>query len=222
MEANLAHSQQQLALLEAGSRAEEIQEAEARQRAAEAQQRVAESSRQRVEQRRAELAAAQAQVEHAQAALRVARDSRVRVDKSRQDTDSLAGDVRLAAAHLAVAREQWTHAILRSPIDGQVTRRQVQPGDSVQADQRLLLEVTDPSSLHVEMDVSESELSRLRVGMPVWVELLTHPGRRLPGRIESLGAAPRGIAGYVGRVRLPKLLPQARAGMLANVHLRPK
>ena len=105
---------------------------------------------------------------------------------------------------------------------GQVTRRQVQPGDSVTADQRILLEVVDPSALHVEFAVMESELPRLRVGLPVWVEVPSLTNGRLSGRIESLGAAPRGTApGHVGRIRLARLPRQARAGMLANVHLKP-
>jgi multidrug resistance efflux pump len=183
---------------------------------------VAESGRQRVEQQRAELAAAQAQVAHLEAALRVARDSRVRVDRSHQDADSLAGDVRLAAANLALARERLLQAVLRSPIAGQITRRQVQPGDSVTADQRILLEVVDPSSLHVEFSVTEMELPGLRVGMPVWVALPSLSAPRLGGRIESLGAAPRAnTPGYVGRVRLSRLPGRARAGMLANVFLKP-
>jgi multidrug resistance efflux pump len=223
LEAELAQCQQRLALLEEGNRPEEIREAEAQQRAAQAQLRVAESSQQRVEQFRAELSAAQAQVEHLQSALRVARDSRVRVDRSRLDADSLAGDVQLASANLELARERLRQAVLRSPIAGQVTRRQVEPGDSVTADQRILLEVVDPSSSHVEIAVSESELPPLRVGIPVWIELPSLPGKRIPGRLESLGAAPRGSApGYVGRVRPSRLPRDARAGMLANVYLQPR
>jgi multidrug resistance efflux pump len=223
LEAELASSQENLALLQEGSRREEIREAEAQQRVAEAALRVAESGRRQVEQQRAELAAAQAQVVHLEAALRVVRDSRVRVDRSRQDADSLAGDVRLSAANLALSRERLRQAVLRSPIAGQITRRQVQPGDSVTADQRILLEIVDPSTLHVEFSVTEMEIPGLRVGMPVWIVLPSLATPRLAGRIESLGAAPRANApGYVGRVRLPRLPRSARAGMLANVYLKPR
>jgi multidrug resistance efflux pump len=219
LQAEVAHSRQQLALLEAGTRGEEIQEAEAQQHAAEAQLHLAECSRQRVDQRRSELAAAQALVDQSQSALKVARASHVRVSRSRQDADSLAGDVRLATAQLALAREHLSQAVLLSPINGQVIHRHVQPGDSVTADQRILLEVIDPSSLHVEISVSEAELAGLHVGTPVWVALPALSSKQLPGRIESLGEAPRGTApGYVGRVRLAHLPPAARAGMLANVY----
>jgi HlyD family secretion protein len=223
LEADVAQAREQLALVEEGSRPEEISEAEAQQRAAAAQQRAAESSRRQVEQRRSELAAAQAQVHRAQAALRVARDSRVRVGKSRQDAASLASEVQLASTRLALARERLGQTVLRSPIAGQVIRRHVEPGDSVTADTRVLLEVSDPSSLHAEIAVTEAQLPALRVGLQVWVALPSRPGARLPGRVESLGSAPRGTApGYVGRVRLSRLPRSARAGMLTNVYFHPQ
>jgi len=99
----------------------------------------------------------------------------------------------------------------------------VEPGDSVTADQRVLLEVIDPSSLHAEIAIAEARLAGLHVSARVWVALPSHPGPRLPGRIESLGSAPRGAApGYAGRVRLSRLPTSARAGMLANVYLHPR
>jgi biotin carboxyl carrier protein len=146
LQAELAESQQHLALLEAGSRSEEIDEAEAQLRAAEAQLQLAVSGRHRVAQRGSELAAAAAEVERQRASLRAARASHVRVQQSQQQTGAQRAEMRLARANWDLAREQLQQTVLRSPITGQVTRRQAEPGQSVNADQRDLLEITDDST----------------------------------------------------------------------------
>ena len=72
--------------------------------------------------------------------------------------------------------------ILRSPIAGVVTAKNVVegarigPGDSP-------LEITDLSRVWAQADIYETELGRVRVGLPATLTLTAFPGRTFTGRV---------------------------------------
>ena len=77
---------------------------------------------------------------------------------------------------------------MRSPIDGIVDDKFVQPGEYVAPGQRLLL-IHDPKAVWISANVKETKLTDLRPGQPVTISVDAYPDQRITGRIERIGNA---------------------------------
>jgi membrane fusion protein (multidrug efflux system) len=103
--------------------------------------------------------------------------------------------VRLAAARLQAAAAARDNAALQlgytkvtAPEAGIVSRKQVEPGQLVQAGQPLLTIVSD-TGVWVTANFKETQLERIRVGQEVEVEVDAYKGETVKGRVESVSAA---------------------------------
>jgi membrane fusion protein (multidrug efflux system) len=102
---------------------------------------------------------------------------------------------RLAVARYAGAKAardnaslQLSYTAVAAPLAGTVSRKQVEPGQLVQAGQPLLTLVAD-TSVWITANFKETQLARLRVGQPVSIDVDAYPGCVAEGRVQSLGAA---------------------------------
>jgi membrane fusion protein (multidrug efflux system) len=109
-------------------------------------------------------------------------------------TNAQAG-VRLAQARLASAQAARDNAALQlsytrvvAPVGGIVSRKQVEVGQLVQAGQPLLTVVSD-TGVWVTANFKETQLSDLRVGQPVELEVDAYGGCSAKGKVESVSAA---------------------------------
>jgi membrane fusion protein (multidrug efflux system) len=109
-------------------------------------------------------------------------------------TNAEAG-VRLAQARLAAAQAARDNAALQlsytrvtSPVGGIVSRKQVEVGQLVQAGQPLLTVVSD-TGVWVTANFKETQLSDLKVGQAVEVEVDAYGGCTAKGKVESVSAA---------------------------------
>jgi len=109
-------------------------------------------------------------------------------------TNAEAG-VRLAQARLAAAQATRDNAALQlsytrvvSPVGGIVSRKQVEVGQLVQAGQPLLTVVSD-TGVWVTANFKETQLSDLRVGQAVELEVDAYGGCSAKGKVESVSAA---------------------------------
>lgn len=141
---------------------------------------------------RQQLDAAQATADAASAALQALQ--RQAGSASAAVTNAHAG-VRLAVARLQAAAAARDNAALQlgytrvtAPEGGIVSRRQVEPGQLVQAGQPLLNIVAD-SGVWVTANFKETQLSRIRVGQEVDIEVDAYKGHPIKGRVESVSAA---------------------------------
>lgn len=75
-----------------------------------------------------------------------------------------------------------------SPADGVVVTTFVRAGEHVAAGQRILM-FRDPTDVWVEANVKETDIARLKVGMPAQVRVDAYPGEVFSGEIERLGDA---------------------------------
>jgi membrane fusion protein (multidrug efflux system) len=103
--------------------------------------------------------------------------------------------VRLANARLAGAKAASDNAALQlsytrvtAPAGGIVARKQVEPGQLIQAGQPLMTIVTD-TGVFVTANMKETQLSDIRVGQPVEIEVDAYGGATAMGYVESLSAA---------------------------------
>jgi len=195
-----------------------LQAAQANVTAAESDVRLAAASDLQVEQRRQELAAAVAAAKQAQVALAAARDQQAEVrlrseeamaakSAASQARAALSGAVagakavdvrraelraakdqeRQAAAALALTRAQLTNTTLIAPVRGIVLERHLEPGETV-ATGSPVLTIANLANTWLTVYVPEDELARVRVGLPVRVDVDGFPGRAFRGRIQRIAS----------------------------------
>jgi membrane fusion protein (multidrug efflux system) len=138
------------------------------------------------------FASAQAEVAQAQANLSAARGSRQANDvlisgvSLEQNPEVAAARARLDAANLALSR-----TIVRAPIDGVVSKKQVQVGQQAQVGVPLMA-VVPTTDAYVDANFKEVQLKRVRIGQPV-----TLTSDLYGGDVKFHGTV-RGLAGGTG------------------------
>ena len=74
--------------------------------------------------------------------------------------------------------------VLRSPIDGVISERQVNIGSEVQPGAaNSLFVITNPKHLWVIVDVPEQHINKIRVGQPISVEVDAYPDEVFPAKV---------------------------------------
>jgi len=132
--------------------------------------------------------AAQARLGEAEAALTDARAHLGDVDVLRKEIERLSHDAEQIEAQRRQHEIALADRIVRSPVDGIVDQKFVEPGEYVIPGQRLLL-LHDPKAVWVEANVKETKLERLKPGQSVAVAVDAYPDRTFTGRIERIGNA---------------------------------
>lgn len=163
---------------------------------------------------RATLAAAEAQVAQAQATVQEARAQLTRFQQvaelsggkvpSRSEMASAEANLKRAEANEANARASVTQAranlqsdetnlakaSIRSPIDGVVLTRKVEPGQTVAAALQapvLFTLAEDLSKMKLQVDVDEADVGQVRVGQEATFTVDAWPGRKYTGVITRVG-----------------------------------
>ena len=78
--------------------------------------------------------------------------------------------------------------VVRSPINGVVDQKFVEPGEYVIPGQRLVM-VHNPKAVWVEVLLKETKLGGLKPGQPVSISVDAYPGRSFTGSVERIGTA---------------------------------
>jgi len=121
-------------------------------------------------------AAARAGVQRAAAALAQAQSQRTAAQGESAAAEALVRGlsedsdpgVLVAKAKLASAQLDYSHMVLRAPIDGVVTRRQVQVGQQV-AEGAPIMTIVPVNQVYIDANFKERQLRRVRIGMPAEV-----------------------------------------------------
>jgi membrane fusion protein, heavy metal efflux system len=98
-----------------------------------------------------------------------------------------------AAAHLRNLYSNKVNAngemVLRAPIGGIVSERQVNAGSEVRPDATSpLFVITDPKHLWLMVDLPEQQLDKIRLGQPVSIEVDAYPNETFTGKVKVIGA----------------------------------
>jgi HlyD family secretion protein len=161
-------------------------------------------------QSRAALATAQATVTQSVsdlARLRRVRELSGNKVPSAQDID--AAEAALARARAAVAQAQATlsvndtdlaKAAIRSPINGMVLTRTVEPGQTVAASLQapvLFTLAEDLAKMELHVDVDEADVGRVRAGQMASFTVDAYPERAYPARITEVRYGAKTVSGVV-------------------------
>lgn len=129
-----------------------------------------------------------------------------------------------ARAQLKAQKVALDYTEIRAPFDGVVLVKNANVGDiilpmsSAAGAQGAVVTMADMSTLEVEADVSEGNLSKARPGQPVEITLDALPGTRFRGQV--VGIVPtvdRAKATVMTKIRFDKLDPRVLPEMSAKV-----
>lgn len=188
-EARLEAQRQVLIRLEAGSRPQEIRRAEATAEEAAARLRDAEENHQEVKAAFDQNAANVREMELAQTSLDVAHAAHqvaletlglIRAGPREEEIAEARATLNVYEAELDLARQRLNDAELRSPCDGVVRDRLLEPGDMANPTRPVLtVALIDP--IWIRAYVDEPDLGRLRLGMKATVTTDTFPDKVYAG-----------------------------------------
>lgn len=155
--------------------------AEATVKQAEAAVGAAESE---LSQAKAGVTASLAGQSRAAAQLAAANSAPKQVAQSESQKNVAQAEVDQAQAGVEQARLNLSYTKVYAPVSGHVTRKSVEPGAFVQVGQALLA-VVEPE-LWVVANFKETQLTRMRPGQPVEVEVDTYPGTKFSAHVQSI------------------------------------
>lgn len=136
--------------------------------------------------------AARAQLVEAEARARFAADaaSRLRMlvrrgAAAQSELDRAESEERATAALVEVAQRRLEDYLIRSPIDGQVLRRDGEPGE-VRDTTDAIFWIGEPLPLRVTAEVDEEDIPRVRPGQRALLKADAFPERALEGRVAQI------------------------------------
>ena len=106
--------------------------------------------------------------------------------KSRQ-VEAQNAKVRLAESQVKQAELNLGYTRIMAPVDGYVTQKNIEPSQFVTPGQRLLEIVPlQPPNVWITANFKETQLTYVRPGQPVAIEVDTYPGVVIRGKVDSI------------------------------------
>jgi HlyD family secretion protein len=112
---------------------------------------------------------------------------------------------------------------ITSPIDGVITKRDVDMGEMVSGNQfqtMALLTVADMSVIRAEIEVDETDIPSVKIGQPAKITIDALPNQTFPGKVTEVGNSPIAAAAgsttratnFLVKVTLDGQVPNVRPG----------
>ncbi|MBK6333536.1 MAG: efflux RND transporter periplasmic adaptor subunit [Thermomonas sp.] len=163
-----------------------------------------------IEQGSAQIASARAQLAQAQASLRNAQldyqrksdlgrqqliarsdldQSRAALDQAQAQVNSAQAQIRQQTASTQTTRVNLQRTVIRSPVDGVVLTRKIEPGQTVAASfsaPELFTIAEDLSKMKIELAVDESDIGQVKVGQAVNFTADAFPDRQFKGVVDQV------------------------------------
>jgi len=116
------------------------------------------------------------------------------------DEESARADVSRAEAELDFNQTNLSKATIRSPIDGIVLSRLVEPGQTVAASLQTPVLFTiagDLAGMELRVDVDEADIGRVKAGQQASFTVDAYPERQFAAKVEEVRLSPKTIQGVV-------------------------
>jgi len=199
------------ALAAARSTAERVRVDEARAQAVEQQAR---QEHKRVSDLLATKVSSASEMDKAVEQLRIAEADLQRAHAATAEAEK---QIITAERNLDYHRERLAFALIRSPYDGLVTRRDRDPGGVVVPGSSIL-QLIATNELWISAWVDETAATELKPGQPARVVFRSDPGKSYPGEVARLGReTDRETREFLVDVRLSELPPNWTIGQRAEV-----
>jgi membrane fusion protein (multidrug efflux system) len=129
-----------------------------------------------------------ARVAQAQAAAGAAKTGPQQMAVTQSRANSAAARVEMAKTALEQAELNLQYTVLRAAVSGQISKKGVEAGQTVQAGQPVFAIVT-PEDTWIQASFKETQLKNIRVGQPAIVSVDALGGRKFKGHVDSIAAA---------------------------------
>jgi HlyD family secretion protein len=188
--------------LEAGSRPQEIQTAQAAVDKAQAELDVAQINYKRLADLADSHSVSQQQIDDADSLMgsrRAVLDSEKqqlslsKLGPRKEEIDAQRGTVRELQGSLALAQVDLDDTVIRSPITGTVLERNVETGEFVtngfvgdRGAKGYVLSIADLNDLRVDLDVSQNDFAKVSPHQPCWIVTDAYPDRRYEGDVDLI------------------------------------
>jgi RND family efflux transporter MFP subunit len=127
--------------------------------------------------------------------------------------------VRQFEALISESRSRLRDFTLRSPIDGYVLARPVDPGQNV-TPQTVIYEIATGTGAEIEVEIDEQYLGELKLGLPARVSPLTGERTEYGAAIDYIGRRVSETSGAVPvRLRFTSAAPRLPVGLSVDVNL---
>jgi HlyD family secretion protein len=111
----------------------------------------------------------------------------------REEVDAMKGQVEQAEGLLAYDEDQENNTVIRSPIDGRVLERAVEQGEFVtngfvgdKGAKGYVVTLADLNDLQVELDISQNDFAKVRIGSKASVTTDAFPDRKYEGQLVEI------------------------------------
>ena len=174
---------------------------------------------------------AKSRLAESESVLKLAEGNLTKIDAVRQDIEVASAQINSINASLNQASIQLAYTQLKSPIDGIITSRNIEPGETVNSG-REVLTVSDLSRVDLKIFVDETEIGKVIPGQKVDVKVDTFPGKIYTGVVSFISPegefTPKIIQTKKERVKLVYLVKvsianpnfELKSGMPADAWLR--
>jgi HlyD family secretion protein len=120
-----------------------------------------------------------------------------------QEVQTREEQIKQEQASLATTRYSLSQVIISAPMDGVVTRRNIEEGENVVIGTMnnagtVLLTIADMSVIEAEIDVDETDVPEVELGQNARITIDAVPDREFRGRVTEIGNSPIQQAGQGG------------------------
>jgi len=114
------------------------------------------------------------------------------LDSAKAQIDAIRAQILQTRSTLRGDQANLGYTKIYAPMDGTVVTQAAKEGQTLNANQSapIVLRIADLSTMTVQTQVSEADVSRLRVGMPVYFTTLGEPGKRWKGSLRQVYPTP--------------------------------
>jgi HlyD family secretion protein len=137
-------------------------------------------------------------------------------------------------ASLASAKYTLSKVRIESPIDGIVTKRNIQEGETVVVGTMnnagtVLLTIADMSNIEAQVEVDETDIPNVTLGQPAKITIDAMPGKTFAGKVVEIGNSPIAAAAgstsasqatnFLVKVKVTDNIPDVRPGFTCTAEI---
>ncbi len=138
---------------------------------------------------------------------------------------STQAQVTQAEATLSVDQTNISKAVIKSPVNGVVMSRKVEPGQTIAASfstPTMFVLAEDLTKMELQVNIDEADVGQVKEGQMVAFTVDAYPGRRFPGKIVQLryqSTTTNGVVTYLAVISVNNGEMLLRPGMTATAEI---
>ncbi len=135
---------------------------------------------------------------------------------------SIAGaELEMAKAAVDVARLQYEYSFIKSPVNGVVSERRVDVGDTATPGP-VIATIVDPENLYIKAPVDEADVSSVNLGQIVKITMDAYPGKFFYGTVIKISPIVIGVKQEARTFEVRVSIPEGivlKPGMSADIEI---